>query len=67
MEMYLFLFALVCVFPFAPLLASSSFLLFPPPLLPVSAGLSALDDWRWPFMLRGIAMGDMGVIGESTR
>ena len=66
MEIYLFLFALVCVIPFAPVLISSFFLLFPLPLL-VSAGLSALDDWRWPFMLRGIAAGEIGVMGESTR
>lgn len=62
--MYLFLFALVCVFPLASV--SSVFLFFPLPV-PVSAGLSALDDCRWPFMLLDTAIGEIGAIGVSAR
>lgn len=65
-EIYLFLFALVCALPFA-LVPISSFFLFFPLSLPVSAGLSALEDCRCPFMLRDTAAGDIGVMGESTR
>jgi hypothetical protein len=63
-EMYLFLFALVCVFPLASV--PSFFLFFPLPG-PVSAGLSALEDCRWPFMLPDTAIGEIEAIGVSAR
>ena len=43
-EMYRFRFALVCVFTLPFPFASSIFLFFPL-LVPVSAGLSVLEDW----------------------
>jgi hypothetical protein len=63
-EIYLFLFALVCVFPLASV--PSLFLFFPLPG-PVSAGLSALEDCRWPFMLPDTAVGEIEAIGVSAR